>query len=389
MINAWIKRNLKGDPIIWTITILLALMGVLAVYSAANSRSHGGSTTKVLFDHLLLIFLSLVATWLAHNLNYKYYSRLSRFALLMSVPLLLYTFFFGKEVNDASRWLEIPLIGKTFQTSDLAKMALIANLAAMLAKRQKDIADFNKVLKPILIWCGVICGMIALSDLSTALQLFVTCLVIMFIGRVPLRQLFMVMAVGGVAVFIALWAGQRLPTAMNRIDHWWDVVTNEATPETMKIDQYQVYMANIAIAKGGFMGEGIAQSEAASQLPYNYSDYIFARLVGEQGSKIALVLLFLYLALLYRGMKVASRTDRAFGGLLSVGLSLSLVIQAVTHMAVNVGLAPATGQPLPLVSMGGTSLLFTGLSIGIILSVSRGDLEETIQPKPVATDEGE
>lgn len=386
MINAWLKRNLKGDAVIWTITILLSLLGVLAVYSAATSRTHG-STTKVLFDHLLLIVLSLIATWLAHNLNYKYYSRLSRLALLISVPLLLYTFFFGKEVNDASRWLEIPLIGKTFQTSDLAKLALIANLAAMLAKRQKDITDFNKVLKPILIWCGVICGLIALSDLSTALQLFVTCIVIMFIGRVPLRQLGMVMVVGGVAVFLALWLGQRLPTAIHRIELWWDVVTNEVTPATMKKEQYQVFMANISIAKGGFMGEGIAQSEAASQLPYNYSDYIFARLIGEQGSKIVLLMLFLYLGLLYRGMKVASRTDRAFGGLLSVGLSLSLVIQAMTHMAVNVGLAPATGQPLPLISMGGTSLLFTGLSIGIILSVSRGDLEETVQSKAITVDE--
>jgi cell division protein FtsW len=306
--------------------------------------------------------------WLAHKIDYRYYSRLSRVALWFSVPLLIFSFFFGSNINEASRWITIPFIGSSFQPSDLAKLALISNLASMLAKRQQRIADFKESFVPILIWCGVICGLIALTNFSTSVLLFSTCMLLMFIGRVPVKYLFNLMLVGLIAGSIALYFGQRMGTAISRLKKFMD-------PTEVPFQAEQSY---IAIATGGVLGKGIGKSEQRNFLPHPYSDFIYAIIIEEYGMVGGIFTIFLYLALLYRGMLAVSRSDRAFGGLLSAGLCFSLVIQAMINMGVAVGLLPITGLPLPLLSMGGTSLLFTGLSIGIILSVSRGEIKEEV-----------
>jgi len=377
--QTWIKNNLKGDPVIWTVIILLSVLSILVVYSAASApafRSRGGNTEYYLIKHFVLILCSFFAMWVAHNINYIYYSKISRFALLISVPLLIYTYFNGVTENNASRWIMIPIINQTFQTSDLAKLALIANLASMLAKRQKNIDDFKKSLLPILIWCGVICGLIALSDLSTAMMLFSTCLMIMFVGRVSVNSLLKLLGIGIICVGLALVVGQRLETAINRISEWWGMVSGATAPGDL---DYQVQQSFIAISKGGFFGVGSGHSSQSYHLPVAYSDYIFAILNEEYGLIMGVAVIFLYLLLLYRGIKVATNSEKAFGGLLSVGLTFSLVIQSMINMMVVVGLMPVTGLSLPLLSMGGTSLLFTGVSLGIILSVSRGDLREEVK----------
>ncbi len=374
----WLKRNLKGDPAIWTVIISLTLLSILCVYSAVSGKAYlikAGDTEYFLFKHIVLLFLGLLATWVAHNINYIYYARLSRLLLLLSVPLLIYTFLWGAKINGAARWINIPLINQSFQPSDLAKLALIANLASMLAKRQEDIEDVKKTLYPLLGWCSVICGLIALSDLSTALLLFMTCVVIMLIGRVPFKQIATLIVVVSTALVIGLAAGDRLDTAISRMANWWGIVTEQIPFNDLS---YQAQQALLSVFKGGFWGTGLAGSQQRHFLPAADSDYIFAVLIEEHGLKIGIVVLLAYLVLLYRGMVIASRSDRAFGGLLSVGLSFGLVIQAMINMGVVVGLFPVTGQPLPLLSMGGTSLLFTGLSLGIILSVSRGDLSEEV-----------
>jgi cell division protein FtsW len=369
----WFKSNLKGDSYIWMIIFLLSILSVFVVYSASSSlafKKADGNTEAFLLKHGSLIIFSLILVWLAHKINYKYYSRISRLALIVSIPLLIITFLFGDKLNDASRWITIPIINQSFQPSDLAKLALISNLASMLAKRQANIKDFKESFIPIVIWAGLICGLIALSNLSTALILFSTCMLLMFIGRVPLKYLALLVLVGSLFGTVALKLGQRLDTAISRIESFFD--------EEKEIP-FQAEQSYIAIWNGGLIGKGPGKSDQKYFLPHSYSDFIYSIILEEYGLIGGLATLFLYLALLYRGTKTVMNSDRAFGGLLSAGLSFSLVIQAMVNMGVAVGLGPITGQPLPLLSMGGTSLLFTGLSLGIILSVSRGDIVETNQ----------
>lgn len=371
----WLQKNLKGDPVIWCIVLALSVMSVLVVYSATGTLAYKkklGDTEHYLFKHSALVILGLGCMWLAHKVDYRYYSRLSRVALWFSAPLLVFSFFFGSNINEASRWITIPFIGQSFQPSDLAKLALIANLASMLAKRQQKIEDFKVSFVPIMIWCGLICGLIALSNFSTSFLLFSTCMLLMFIGRVPVKYLFNLIIVGLIAGTLALAGGQRLGTFVSRIRNYTNtlVYSHEAP--------FQAQQSYIAIATGGIVGKGIGKSDQRNFLPHPYSDFIYAIIIEEYGLIGGIFTIFLYLALLYRGMLAVSRSDRAFGGLLSAGLSFSLVIQAMVNMGVAVGLLPITGLPLPLLSMGGTSLLFTGISIGIILSVSRGEIKEEV-----------
>lgn len=376
-VKLWVNKNLKGDPVIWMIVFFLSVISILVVYSATGTLAfkRDRQVEQYLINHSFLMFLSLFAMWVAHKVDYRYYSRLSRLALLISVPLLLYAYFFGSNINDASRWIEIPLINKTFQPSDLAKLALIANLAAMLSRRQQNIDDFKKALIPILIWIGVICGLIAMTNYSTATLLFITCMLLMFVGRVPVKYLFLLLLVGVVAGSTAMFIGQRGGTVVSRVEKFLD-------PEEISFQTEQSY---IAIATGGITGKGPGQSDQRNFLPHPYSDFIFAIIIEEYGLAGGIFVLFLYLALLYRGMRAVSNSERAFGGLLSAGLSFALVLQAMVNMGVSVGILPVTGLPLPLISMGGTSLLFTGISMGIILSVSRGDIKEM---KPVKKETG-
>lgn len=376
-VKLWAQDNLKGDPVIWMIVFFLSIISILVVYSATGTLAfkRDQQVEQYLINHTLLLLLSLFAMWVAHKIDYRYYSRLSRLALLVSVPLLLYAFFFGSNINEANRWIEIPLINKTFQPSDLAKLALISNLAAMLSRRQQNIDDVKKSLIPILVWITVICGLIALSNASTAILLFSTCMLLMFVGRVPLKYLFILLLVGVMAGGGALMLGQRGNTVVSR-------VKNFISPTEVS---FQAEQSFIAIATGGITGKGPGNSDQRNFLPHPYSDFIFAIIIEEYGIAGGLFVIFLYLALLYRGMRAVNNSERAFGGLLSAGLSFALVLQAMVNIGVSVGVLPVTGLPLPLVSMGGTSLLFTGLSLGIILSVSRGDITE---PKPVKKETG-
>ena len=365
----WLQKNLKGDPIIWSIVFLLVLVSIFVVYSATGSlafRLMNGNTEYYLVRHTLMILISLFAMWVAHKIDYRYYSKISRFFLWVSVPLLIFTWKFGTTINDASRWVMLPFINQMFQPSDLAKLALITNLAAMLSKKQQNIDDLKNTLVPMLLWCGVICGLIAMTNFSTAVLLLITSMLILFLGRVPVKYLLMLFFIGILAGAIAFSFGQRGQTVVSRMK---DFLNPVEVP-------YQAQQSYIAIATGGIAGKGPGNSDQKNFLPHSYSDFIYSIIVEEYGMIGGAAIVILYLALLYRGMITASRSDRAFGGLLSAGLSFALVMQAMINMGVAVGLGPITGLPLPLVSMGGTSLLFTGISLGIILSVSRGEIDD-------------
>jgi cell division protein FtsW len=368
----WIDRNLKGDPMIWGIVILLAVISILVVYSATGSLAYkntGGNTEKYLLDHSMMVFMGLIVMWVAHKIPYKYYGLIGKFLLIISVPLLLFTYAFGSTVNDANRWLSIPGINKAFQPSDIAKLALIATLASLLAKRQKNISDFKKSFLPMIIVIGVITMLIGFANMSTALLLFSTCLLLMFIGRVPSRYIMVVILIGGVFLSASVFLGQRGGTFFSRIEKF---TSGGEIP-------FQAEQSFIAISTGGITGKGPGKSEQRNTLPHPYSDFIYAIIIEEYGLIGGATVLFLYLALLYRGMRIVAFSTKPFGGLLSAGLSFALVLQAMVNMAVAVGLGPITGLPLPLLSMGGTSLIFTGFSVGIILSVSRGDHADSLE----------
>ncbi len=369
MIKIWAEKHVKGDPVIWIIVLALSILSVLVVYSATGTLAYkwmGGNTEHYLFKHTSLVLLSLMAMWVAHKIDYRYYSKLARIALWVSVPLLLLTYKFGVSVHEASRWITIPLINQAFQPSDFAKLALISSLASMLAKRQQNIEDFKESFMPMLLWIGVISGLIALTDFSTAVLLFATCMLLMFIGRVPLMYLVMLLVVGVLAGMIAISVGQRGQTVLNRVESFLDE----------KDIPFQAEQSYIAIATGGITGKGPGKSDQRNFLPHPYSDFIYSIIIEEYGLIGGVLVIFLYMGLLYRGLRAAANSERAFGGLLSTGLSFALVLQGIINMGVAAGLGPITGLTLPLVSMGGTSQLFAGIAIGIVLSVSRGEVDE-------------
>ncbi|MCU0439257.1 MAG: FtsW/RodA/SpoVE family cell cycle protein [Raineya sp.] len=364
----------KGDPIIWYIVLALSIISILLVYSATQSlayqRNHG-DTVYYLKKHSFFLIFALVVMWLAHRIDYRYYAKLSKYALQLSIPLLIITMFFGDQIGNATRSLTIPIIGASFRPSDLAKLALISHLATMLSKRQQNIENIQESLIPMMGWVGIICGLIAINNFSTSFVVFATAMLVMFIGRVPTRY-FVILAVGGMIIIaVALRIGSRWETFKSRISSYIEIIQ-----EPDKAEHTQIEQSFIAVGTGGFWGKGPGRSSQQEFLSQAYSDFMFAILVEEYGFLGGAIVIFLYLALLYRSMIIMSRTNRAFGGLLAAGLAFSLVMQALVHICVTLGLVPVTGLPLPLLSMGGTSLLFTGIAIGIILSVSRGDIQE-------------
>ena len=369
MVN-WIKSNVEGDKIIWVIALLLSIISLLSVYSDTGSLAYlkmGGNTEYYLIKHFILIILSFIAMWFSHRIDYKYYSKIALIGLYASIPLLIITYKFGMNINEASRWINIPIINQAFQPSDLAKLSLIIYLSSFLAKRQNRLENVKTLILPFL-WIGSICLFIALTNLSTALILGATSILLMFISRVKITHLSILILFIFLCGGIALLTGQRGKTAMTRAENF---INKKDIP-------FQLEQAYIAVSTGGLLGKGPGNSNQKNFLPQSYSDFIYAIIIEEYGFIMGVTILVLYLLLLYRGLKIFIKSDRPFGGLLSAGLSFALVIQALINMSVVVGLLPVTGVTLPLISMGGTSQLFTGITLGIILSVSRNnDLEES------------
>jgi cell division protein FtsW len=289
----------------------------------------------------------------------------------------VYTLVFGSHLNEASRWIPIPGTGLSFQTSDLAKLALITYLARTLSLKQENIKDVKQSFLPIM---GAVCLvfiLIALANLSTALMLFGVSILLLIIGRISIKQIAVVCLAGAVLLAGVLFLGPRHKTYVSRINAFMH-------PEVANPDKsFQSDHAKIAIATGGLFGKGVGRSDEINYLPEAYSDEIYAIIVEEYGLIGGIILIGIYLFLLYRCIKIVTKAPKAFGALLAAGLSFSLTIQAFANMAVAVGLGPVTGIPLPFVSMGGTSILFTSVAFGIILSVSK-NIEE---PKKVIVGE--
>lgn len=398
----------KGDKVIWAVVVVLALASMLVVYSSTGLlayRVNKGNTEIYLFKQIIFILIGLAVIYFSHRVNYTLYSRVARILFIISIPLLVYTLFFGVRLNEGSRWIRLPIINLTFQTSDLAKLALFMYLSRLLSKKQDVIKDFRKGFLPVMLPVVIICVLIAPANLSTALLIGATSMLLMFIGRVSAKHLMMTMGVIAVPVIIlvtlavayydkeegkskdlpAIFEIGRMPTWVKRVQHF--IYDNK---QVDKDENYQVNQAKIAISKGGMLGLGPGNSETRNFLPHPYSDFIFAIIIEEYGIMGGAFIIFVYLLFLFRCIRIYRKCPYAFGAFLALGLSFTLVIQALINMAVTVNLFPVTGVTLPLISMGGSSFLFTCLAIGIILSVARN--VEQIEGKstlPVTTQQVE
>lgn len=386
-----ILRNTKGDKVIWALVLLLVLVSLLVVYSATGSlayKMYKGNTEVYLFKQIAFIVAGFCVIYFAHRVNYTLYSRVAKILFIFSIPLLLYTLLFGVTLNEGSRWIRLPIINMTMQTSDLAKLALFMFLARLLSRKQNKIKDFKKGFLPVMLPVALTCILIAPANLSTALLLGASCMLLLFIGRVSAKHLVMVIGIALIPVAFLVLAAvikhkstseeavtpakEKSSKLFGRVDTWIGRVENFIYgSKDADDDHYQVNQAKIAIARGGFFGKGPGNGEARNFLPQAYNDYIFATLIEEYGLIGGAFILFIYLVFLYRSIRLFKKCPFAFGAFLALGLSFTLVLQALANMAVNVNLFPVTGVTLPLVSMGGSSFLFTCLSIGIILSVAR------------------
>ena len=382
----------KGDKLIWTAVVLLAVVSLLVVYSSTGLlayKMYKGNTEIYLFKQFAFILVGIGIIYFAHQVNYTIYSRVATILFMVSIPLLLYTLFFGVKLNEGSRWIRLPIINMTFQTSDLAKLALFMYLSRTLSKKQECIKDFRKGFIPVITPVILVCLLIAPANLSTALLTGATSLMLLFIGRVSAKHLLLTIAVAAIPVALLVGAAMIRHKANGnttekprtegrsrifiRVDTWISRVETfvYGGKEDNDDNNYQTNQAKIAIAKGGILGLGPGNSQQRNFLPHPYSDFIFAIIIEEYGLTGGLFIVFIYLVFLLRSIRIFRRCPFAFGAFLALGLSFTLVIQALANMAVNVNLFPVTGVTLPLVSMGGSSFLFTCLAIGIILSVAR------------------
>jgi cell division protein FtsW len=387
--NLLLNRT-KGDQVIWTMVILLAVTSLLVVYSATGSlayKMYKGRTEVYLFKQFAFIALGILIIYFAHRVNYIVYSKVALILYLLSIPLLIYTLFFGTNLNDANRWIRLPVINMTFQTSDMAKLALFMYVSRQLSRKQEVIKDFKKGFLPVIIPVGITCLLIAPANLSTALLTGATGLLLCFIGRVRVAHILLTIAVAAIPVVLlvgiamATYDGHKSVEparpgvvstlkSKGRIGTWIGRVQDFVYAK--KDDApYQIQQAKIAIAKGGWVGVGPGNSTQRNFLPHPYSDFIYAIIIEEYGMVGGALIIFIYLVFLIRCIRLFRKCPYAFGAFLALGLSFTLVIQAMANMAVNVNLFPVTGVTLPLVSMGGSSFLFTALAIGIILSVGR------------------
>ncbi len=397
----------RGDKVIWTLVVILAMMSLLVVYSSTGSlayKMYRGNTEVYLFKQVVFIAIGLMLIYFAHLINYTLFSRIAQVLFWITVPLLLYTLFFGVKLNEGSRWIRLPIINLTFQTSDLAKLALFMYLSRMLSKKQNIIKDFKTGFVPVIIPIAITCLLIAPANLSTALLTGATSMMLLFIGRVRMKHLFLTGLVAMIPVLLLILSAviqhnsngikakaenrsrltARVSTWVNRVETFM-YGGNSQDDE----DNYQVNQAKIAIAKGGIVGLGPGNSEQRNFLPHPYSDFIYAIIIEEYGIVGGAVVMFVYLIFLFRSIQLFRKCPYAFGAFLALALSFTLVIQAMANMAVNVNLFPVTGVTLPLLSMGGSSFLFTCVAIGLILSVSRYVEKSELKPAVQSSTENE
>ncbi len=378
-----ILGKIQGDKKIWLISCVLAIISILAVYSSVSAlafNKSNGLPERFILKHCIIMMAGFVIMYFIHRIRFTLYSKISVLLFGLSILLLAYTLLHGSRINDAARWTQIPGLGLTFQTSDLAKIVLVVFLSRLLAKQKEFIRDYRKALIPATGAIAIICGLILPANFSTAFLLGSVCFLLMFIAGVPVKQLLAVVGSALLIGFMLIQLAGKYPEMLPRMATWQKRLEN--FNKDSGNSYYQVEHAKYAIANGGILPNGPGKGNSRNFLPHPYSDMIYAFIIEEYGSVLGgFGLVLLYLVLLLRSIRIATRCDKPFGSYLAIGLSMLIVFQALTNMAVAANVIPVTGQPLPLVSLGGTSTVFTCVAIGMILSVSRSVYDDPFSGK--------
>ena len=374
MAGVTIKRFFKGDRYLWGLIAIFMVISLLSVYSSSVGvaySSHHGNTFYFLRTQFIMLMLGLLIIVVTHWIPYIKYMQFATIGLGVSIILLIITLFAGVSINEATRWLEIPGIGLRLQTSDIAKVALIIYLARGLTIYQHELKNFRVVTMRLVAPVATVCLLIMSENLSTAVMIFMISMIILFIGRVPVRFLLAYAGLGLAAVVLFASLLLMFKKDNNRVEVWKDRIeayfSGESTPDA----DYQANQAKIAISTGKIFGKLPGKSTQRNMLPQSNSDFIFAIIVEEYGLYGAIIVIMSYLALMFRGIQIARKCDYAFPALMVLGLTVMIVFQAFLNMLVAVGLFPVTGQTLPMISWGRTSVMVISFSLGAILSVSR------------------
>lgn len=372
--NQYLKY-LKGDPVIWIITLLFLGISLVSVYSFVPIlvRTEGGTPFSYLFKHFIYIVLGLLAMFWVHRQDPKYIARLSRFLFYLAIALLIFTFFFGVRVNDAARWVRVPIIGLTFQTSDFAKLALVIYLAKVLVVKEPFFASWREGFWPVVLPVIIICGLIAKDNFSTAAIVFLVSLLLMFIGKVPLGKIASFIGSGIVlfGLFVLLHIAIPALNLLPRLDTWINRFFKAYGDGAQTIENAQAINAELAIHSGGYFGVGVGSGKLKQYLPEAYADFYFSSFVEEFGLVFAVILIFLYLILFFRILRIGLNADKLFETYVCVGIGLIILSQAVINMMVCTGLMPVTGQNMPFLAMGGSAMIMSCISLGIVLSIAR------------------
>ncbi|MDX1752402.1 MAG: FtsW/RodA/SpoVE family cell cycle protein [Salinimicrobium sediminis] len=378
--------RIKGDKTIWAAAGLLAIFSFLPVYSASSNLAYlygDGSTFPYLVNHFIYLFLGFVIMFFVHKVPYHYFVGLSILVLPILILLLAFTVSQGMVIDgaNASRWVTIPFLNKTFQTSTLASVVLLTYVARYMAKMKDKPFTFKQSIIPLWLPVALVLGLILPANFSTTAILFAMVLLVVFIGGYPLKYLAAILGAGIIFLSIFMLTAKAFPGLFpNRVDTWISRVENFSNDEVTEAD-YQIEKAKIAIASGGVTGQGIGKSVQRNFLPQSSSDFIYAIIIEEMGLIGGLGVMSVYLLLFFRIIIVATKANSIFGKLLVIGVGLPIVFQALVNMAVAVELFPVTGQNLPLISSGGSSIWMTCLALGMVLSVSAKREEELQQQR--------
>ena len=370
-------QYLKGDKVIWIITLILLGFSLVSVYSFVPIlvKIEGGTPFKYLFKHFIYVSIGLIAMFFMHKKDPSQFSRFARLIFIASVLMLVFTFLFGKQVNGAGRWIKIPFIGLTFQSSDFAKLGLMIYLSRLLVKRKDKFNSWKEGALPIFYPIIFICGLIFKDNFSTATLLFGISFLLLFIARFPFSKMLIVMAsgVGLAALVVSLHLSIPTLNILPRYETWKNRIMNMMEKKKGDIDivaNAQSINAEIAIDEGGFIGKGVGDGKLKEYLPEAYADFYYSSFVEEFGSGFAIFLVFIYSILFFRIIRIGLRSEKLFETYVCIGIGILLITQALVNMMVCTGVFPVTGQNMPLLAMGGSALIMTCIALGIVQSIA-------------------